>query len=107
MYLDNLSFAEPCSKLWFGVLCRAIEDYVYGPDPSSRGGIRGENAFEWFEAIQRSAGRWIHSTVAMDAFSFTWVCAELDMDPDWLRQEIEKRAAACAKTRAARRAKLK
>lgn len=85
---SNLEFNEPIDReirqIAAACLCRAIRDCLGDTFPhysAKSGGVR--------ERIITSARFWIESD-EVDAFSFVWACAVLDLPPDKVRERIAK-----------------
>jgi hypothetical protein len=66
-------FSDPERKLWANVLLQALAD-LGSRDPQAR------SARAWISSRDHSVG------------SFTWVCYQLSLDPDAVRQRVLRKA---------------
>ena len=67
-------FSDPERKLWANVLLQALAD-LSGRDPQAR------SARAWIVSRENAVG------------SFSWVCYQLSLDPDAVRQRVLRKAA--------------
>jgi len=67
-------FSDPERKLWANVLLQALSD-LSGRDPQAR------SARAWISSRDHSVG------------SFSWVCYQLSLEPDAVRQRVLRKAA--------------
>lgn len=72
-------FSDPERKLWANVLLQALTDLA-GRDPQAR------SARAWISSRDNSVG------------SFSWVCYQLSLDPDAVRQRVLRKAARASVT---------
>jgi hypothetical protein len=75
--LEIQQFTDPERKLWANVLLQALTDLA-GRDPQAR------SARAWIASRGNSVG------------SFTWVCYQLSLDPEAVRERVLARAALSA-----------